>query len=71
MGVASGERFCKRNEESFTFVIHWRVKFENKSGFIYLQDSNTYALQYMCAYMKNTPKYNWEAWSKMKKSVEK
>ena len=35
--VVSGERFCTKIGESCTFGSHGKVKFEIKSGFIYLQ----------------------------------
>ena len=56
MVFVSGERFCTRDEESCTFVIHEEVKFEIKAGFIYLKDNPVSALQYPCFYKPNIPK---------------
>ena len=42
-----------------------------QSGFVYLQDNPTYSLQYPCFDMTNIPKYKWEVWLKMCKSVAK
>ena len=57
MSVMSGERFCTRNKESCTFGSHGRVKFEIKSGLIYLQYNPKYSIQSACFDMTNIPKY--------------
>ena len=59
VGFMSGEWFFTRNEESCTFGSHGRVKFELRSGFVYLEDNPTSALQYPCFDKKNLPKYKW------------
>ena len=71
MGVLNGERFFTRTEQSCTFGSHGRVKFEIKSGFIYLQDNPTSTIKYTVFDMKNITKYKWEAWLQMEKSVKK
>ena len=57
MGVVSGERFFTRNEESCTLGSHGRVKFQIKSGFIYLQGNPTDYLIFPCFDTTNIPKY--------------
>ena len=59
MGVVSGERFCTINKESCNFGSHGRVKFEIKSGFIYLQKNTTFDIQSPCFDTPNIPKYRW------------
>ena len=48
MCVVSGEQFYKRNEKSYNFGSHLKVKFEIKSVFVYFQYNPTAAPQYPC-----------------------
>ena len=41
IGVVSGEQFFTRDEESFNFGRHGKVKFKIRTGLIYLQDNTT------------------------------
>ena len=70
MGIISGERFFTRDEESCTFGSHRRLKFEIKSGFIYLQENPTSALQYLLLIQQIYLKH-WEACLQMERSVVK
>ena len=59
MSVVSGEYFCTRTEDIFNFGCHGRVKFEIKSGFIYMQENTTSDTQYPCFDTAKISKYKW------------
>ena len=71
MGVVSGERFFKRNEDSCNFGSHGEIKFEIKTSFIHVKDNPKDALWCPCFDTTNIPKYKWEVCLQMEKSVDK
>ena len=69
-GVMNRERFCTRDKDSCTFRIHGRVKFGLKSGLVYLQENPMGFCQYMCFDATILPRYKWEDWLEIYKSVK-